>query len=193
MNNHLLNPVWKGLLLGAVLVGGSFLVSCPAMAVDSTGHFSRAKIAWDRGEYDDALAEYQAVINLSGEDSAARHNRALIYLEMARFPEARDEASLAVKLAPSEGRYRLTYAVALMSLAEPDLAEAKNQLLASIKPMTYDKDAQGLLRTYFNLGLVCQQSRLIVDARKWYQMALAIDPNDEVTRGAMETLEGTER
>ena len=193
MNNPKVEPKWKFLSLMAVLVAGGLLVSCAAMAVDSTGHFSRAKLAWDKGEYDQALAEYQAVINQTGEDAAARHNRALIYLEMGRASDARDEALRAVQLAPAEGRYHLTYGVALMLLHEPDLAGAKEQLLASIRPMKYDKDASGLLRVYYNLGLVSQQSRLIVDARKWYRMALAIDPNDEATLTALASLEGRER
>jgi len=193
MNNHKTNSPGKGWSLAAALVAGGLLVSCAALAVDSTGHFARAKMAWDRGEYDLALSEYQAVINLTGDDAAARHNRALIYLELEHGPEARDEAKRAVELAPEEGRYHLTYAVALMYLREPDLAEAKKQLLASIKPMKYAKDATGLLRAYYNLGLVAQQSRLIVEAYRWYQMALAIDPNDEDTLTALATLEGSER
>jgi len=193
MNNRPAKPAAFPLALLALLAMGGLLVSCSAMAVDSTGHFSRARQDWDRGEYDLALAEYQAVINLQGDDAAARHNRALIYLEIGKASEAREEAARAVELAPEEGRYHLTYGVALMSLREPELPEARTQLLASIKPMKYAKDSQGLLRAYFNLGLVSQAGRLIVDARKWYRMALAIDPNDEATLTALATLEGTER
>lgn len=185
--------MWKGLTLAAAMAAGGLLVSCTAMAVDSTGHFSRAKIAWESGEYDQALSEYQAVIDLAGDDAAARHNRALIFLELGRASEARDEALRAVELVPGEGRYHLTCGVALMSLREPDLDGAKKELLASVKPMKFAKDAPGLLRAYYNLGLVSQQSRLIVDARRWYRMALAIDPNDDVTLTALATLEGSGR
>ena len=193
MNNRPINPLSIRQLLGAILAAGWFLVPCASMAVDSSGHFSRAKLAWDRGEYDRALSEYQAVINLSGDDAAARYNRALIYLEMQRASEARTEVARAVELAPEDGRYRLTLGVALMSLREPDFSGAKAQLLASIKPLRYAKDAQGLLRAYYNLGVVAQQGRLIVEAHKWYQKALAIDPNDEATLTALATLEGAER
>jgi tetratricopeptide (TPR) repeat protein len=193
MNNRKAKFGGLGMALIAAAAVYGLLMPGPALAVDSTGHFSRAKVAWERGEYDNALAEYQAVINLIGDDAAARHNRALIFLELGRAPEARDEASRAVELSPEEGRYRLTLGVALMSLREPDWEAAREEFLSAIKPMKYDKDEQGLLRVYYNLGLVAQQGRLIVSARKWYRMALKIDPNDEATLTALASLEGRER
>ncbi len=174
----------------ALALAVCFLVPAAQAVVDASGHFSRAQFAWEQGDYDTAMAEYQAVINLLGDDAAARHNRALIFLETDRIADGRAEAARAVELAPEEGRYRITLAVALMTGKNPEDGKAREELLTGVRFLNADEDAPGLVRAYYNLGLIAQRRRALPEARRWYRHALQLDPNDEPTLTAMESLEG---
>ncbi len=174
-----------------------FLALCAAAlapaiggAVDAAGHFARARYAWQSGQYEAALAEYEAAIELQGEDSAARNNRALIYMETGRLPEARLEAERAVELAPQEGRFRITLAVVLLTVAPPEYEDARSHLLKAVRYLKRKRDAPGLLRAYYNLGYICQRRAEYRQARGWYKLALGINPNDEPTLTALEAMEG---
>ena len=93
-------------------------------------------------------------------------------------------------MAPDNGRFHLTLAVAMMAQKKPDLKAARGQLETAVRILWADDDAGGLVRAYFNLGMIAQQGRHFPEARTWYRKALGQDPNDEATLAAMESLEG---
>ncbi len=172
-------------VLVALLVGPG---ATPAVAADAQVHFDRAREAFTRGLYQQALAEYDAVLELTGEDAAVRHNKALVYLAMKDSARAADEARRAVDLAPREGRYRITQAVAMLSMDPADWKGAEGALHAAEKLLKRVRDHVGLASAYDNLGFIAQHARDYPAARRWYTLALRHNPDDEKAREALDAL-----
>lgn len=162
----------------------------PASGADAPVHFDRAREAFAAGKYQEALAQYDAVLSLTGEDAAVRHNRALVYLAMTDPARAADEARRAVALAPKTGRYRITLAVALLSSTPVDEPGAEAALRAAEKLLKRARDHDGLATTYYNLGWLAERRRDYVQARRAYALALRHNPDDDRTREALAAMGG---
>jgi tetratricopeptide (TPR) repeat protein len=176
-------------LFGLLAVLGWSLLPAPAGAVDAAVRLERARIAYAAGRYEAALAEYDAMLKLEGEDAAVRNNRALCFLALGRLDRARWESERAIELAPGEGWYLITLAVIQMSLKPPELKAARANLEAAIKPLKRARDRQGLANACYNLGVIAHRQKKFEDAREWYKLSLEYDPSNEDAREALKVLE----
>lgn len=169
-------------ICGVLAAGGT------GWAADAATHFARAEAFHADGNTRDALREYDAVLALGGEDAAARHNRALIFLEVGDIAMARTEAGKAAALAPREGRYRVTFAATWMAGEDADLAYARTLLLGALKLLDKARDHAGLDAAYYNLGVAAQRMRRNGEACKYYQLALEQNPADERAAAALDAI-----
>jgi tetratricopeptide (TPR) repeat protein len=176
-----------GLFLAGLAAG--FMLPVSAGATDSGIHFERAQAAYADGRYEDALAEYDAILKLTGEDAAVRNNRALCLLALTQYDRAKEEASRAIELAPAEGQFYITLAVIELTMQPPDLKGARSRLLTGVKYLKRARDHEGLGVAYYNLGVIAQRRRKYEEARDWYRLALEHDPSNGDARQALRTLD----
>jgi len=172
-----------------VVLGASILAPPPAPAIDSSIHFERAKLAWSAKKYEEALAEYDAILKLTGEDGPVRNNRALCFLVLGQFERALWEAERAIELAPAEGQFRITAAVIRMTMKPPDLKAAREDLMKSLKHLKRAKDHQGLGNACYNLGVIAQTRHKYEEASSWYRQALRHDSSNADAREALRILD----
>jgi tetratricopeptide (TPR) repeat protein len=160
-----------------------------ALAAPPDTHFERAGQAWQEGDRDRALKEYDAALSTGGESAVVRHNRALVLLEMKDAAGAREDAARAVALAPKEGRYRVTLAAAWMAGEKPENKKARGILKAAVRLLGAARDHVGLGRAYYNLGLVARRLGDMTGAKRDFRRSLDEDPAGEAARTALESLE----
>lgn len=176
-------------VLGCALVLATLVFAHVAWAAGVDPRFERAQAAAREGKYRDALKAYAAILRMRGEDAAVRHNRALIYLELQDAVRAQDEAEWATKLAPKEGRYRVTLAVSYLSLEHPKFKKARSALKKAVRLLRKRRDYPGLGNAYYNLGIIAQRHLKLEEARRYYRQALQYNPADKSARQALEVLE----
>lgn len=165
-------------------------VAAPAAAGDAL--FEEARAATREGKYKEALATYDAMLRMHGEDASVRHNRCLIYLEIGELGLARAEAKRAAELVPDEGRYRITLAVTYLMEDRPDLRRAESILRRAVRLLDKKRDYTGLASAYYNLGVIEQRRLDLVEARRLYEQALQYNPADKNVRLALDILPPTE-
>ncbi|MEK7473994.1 MAG: tetratricopeptide repeat protein [Candidatus Coatesbacteria bacterium] len=161
------------------------LAPAPAAAIDASIHLERARQAYTAGKYEDALAEYDAMLKLLGEDAAVRNNRALCYLALSQLDRARWESERAIELAPAEGQFYITLAVIQLTLKPADLKGARENLITSIKYLKRARDHAGVANACYNLGVIAQRRRKYEEASSWYRQALYYDPSNMDARDAL--------
>lgn len=159
-----------------------------AVAVDSDIHFVRAQAAYAAGKYEDALAAYDAMLKLTGEDAAVRNNRALCYLALAQYDKAKWEAERAIQLDSRGGRYYLTLAAIQLASKPPDVKGARTNLLKGVRHLKRDRDHEGLGNAYYNLGVISQLRRKYEEARDYYRLSIEYDPANDSAQEALRAL-----
>jgi len=178
----------RGAMGRRMLAAGLLLLARSGWAADAATHFARAETFRADGNMRDALREYDAVLELKGEDAGVRHNRALIYLELGDVAMARTEAGRAVVLAPREGRFRVTFAAAWMAGEDSDLPYARKLLLGAVTLLDREHDHAGLDAAFYNLGVVSQRLKRNEEARRYYGLALEHNPADDRAAAALDAI-----
>lgn len=173
---------------GPALLLASLWLAPAAWATDAATHAARALQAWQAEDRDRALAEYQAALDMGGEDAAWRHDRALIFLERRDWTNAREEAQRAVALAPKDGRLLVTLAAAWMSGDAPDPKKARRLLKEAVRLLKFARDHVGLGKAHYNLGLLARGAGDLNGARREWEEALREDAANEDARGALALL-----
>jgi tetratricopeptide (TPR) repeat protein len=168
----------------AMLLIAARLASC----AQPVSHFGQAEAFARSGEYAQALKEYDAMLGTSGEDALIRNNRALIFIATGEPGKAREEAQKAADLAPREGLYRVTLALAWMEGENPDLKKAASVLKKAVRLLKRKKDYDAMAEAYYNLGVVAQRRRKLEDARDYYELALDANPSHEKAGAALDAI-----
>jgi tetratricopeptide (TPR) repeat protein len=165
-----------------------FLAFRPAFGADARSRFERAQALTREGDFKGALEDYEAILKTTGEDAAVRHNRALLFMKTGEIDKAREEARLASALDRKEGRYMVTLGVTWMAGDKPDLKKASAFLRKAVRLLKIKHDHEGLALAYFNSGVVSQRRRNLEEARRYYEMALDLNPADMNAREALGAL-----
>jgi tetratricopeptide (TPR) repeat protein len=96
------------------------------------------------GEYERALADFNAAINASPQYYQAYANRALIYTRMNRLPQALNDYNRALDIDP---KYGVAY------IGRGNIYRAQNNYAAAIEDFTRALEIQAEPIAYFNRGL----------------------------------------
>jgi len=173
----------SALAIACVLAAGALaagaLAAAGAFAADAGIHFRRGVEAQETGNWSRALDEYQAVLELKGDDPAVYHNRAIVYIAVADWPRALEDAERAVALAPREGTYLVTLGVVLMGMEKPDLKRARALFIEAADRLARSGDAAGFGNACYNLGVIARNGRNFREARRYFELAFKANPDDQ--------------
>ena len=140
--------------------------------------WGRLGVVLDRmGDGAAAQQAYQKALTLKPQDAQLRNNLGFSYCLQAKWDLAEQELRQALEVNPGLARARINLAMALAQ------QERFDEALAEFKLALPEADA------LFNLGLMYQSKRLLVDAAVAYKSALEIEPQLEAARKHLEKLE----
>jgi len=142
-----------------------------ALALDNEmprAHLLSGFINREKGNYDEALADFSAVISLCPDHEEGTYHQALILIELARWPEAVESLNSLIKLT---GSYEMFgYALRGLSyLMSGKLTEAENDCRQAliISPSYY--------LPYYLLGLIYFKKEDFKQARDYFLESLKVD------------------
>ncbi len=165
------------------------ILATAAWAADAATYLERARAAQARGETEEAVAAYEAVLRLKGESPVVRHALALIYLEAGAVKRAMGEARRAVELEPKNGKYRTTLASVILAQEDPDLDSANAHLRRAVSLLKRERDHPWLARAYYSLGAIARKRRKLELARSYFNRAFVHNPADRDVRTALRVLD----
>jgi len=168
----------------AVLMLSASLV----FAASSVVHFQRAEEAYEKGDYEKALKEYDALVEILGEDAAVRHNRALVFMALGEIGAAKAEAEQAVKLEPHEGKYLVTLGVICLMGEKQELKQAKKVLTRAAYVLLREKEWISLATAYYNLGVIAVRENDMKEAERFFKKAVDLNPGDERFSAALDAV-----
>jgi tetratricopeptide (TPR) repeat protein len=168
----------SALAIACALAVGA-LAAADAFAADAGIHFRRGLEAQEAGNLSLALEEYQAALDLKGDDPAVFHNRALVYVSGGDWAKALADAERAVSLAPRDGAYLVTLGVVLMGVDRPDLKRARTLFIEAADILARAGDTAGFGNACYNLGVMARKGRNFREARRYFELALKADPDDQ--------------
>ena len=135
-------------------------------------HRRRAVVRHANLDWQNALADWTAAIELDGRDTKAWLGRALAHRQLRQFEEALADSSRAIEIKPDQGSAWHERATAHMALMKWDEALADFDKYVVLSPKL---PAALRARGYFHLV-----RKDYVKAREDYGQAIALDPRDVV-------------
>jgi tetratricopeptide (TPR) repeat protein/membrane protease YdiL (CAAX protease family) len=128
---------------GAVLAAGgayfafavvAFLQAAPGVPHGAGDYVNRGNEHLEKGEFDEALADYAEAIQLAPDDATAYANRGLAFLKKGKYTEALPDLDQAIRLNPKFADAYLNRAFARTQLAQHDQAIADYDQVLRINP-----------------------------------------------------------
>jgi tetratricopeptide (TPR) repeat protein len=184
MNHH--KHVWT-LLMTIVLVSG-MLAACgekepppptqvpptPTPAATPTPsadeHLDMGIDYLDQGQFDQAIAEFQATIELNPDDAEARYNLGLAYQKQDKLDEAAAAYQEALQLDPDMAEVHNNLGLIYDDQGKPDQAIAEYQEAIRIDP---DDDT-----AHYNLGLFYYEQGQLDQAIAEYKETVRVNPDN---------------
>jgi len=141
------------------------------VSAEATDHFELGQAAFDAGNFEEAINEYQKAIDLDPQNIAAHYNRALCYRNLGQYEQALVGYSKVLEL---DSTFEDTYlqrgwANHNLGKYEAALDDFNNALKFDPQDDQYNYYGRGL--TFYMLGKV---DRSVAD----YNKVIQIDPND---------------
>ncbi len=174
-HNPLAWPAWNG--LGAALLDSGH----PAQAAVplqqalllkpdfEQAHYDLGNLYYARGDFTDAVGQYQIALQLNPRDAQALYNLGSVLMMLpGRLPEALTRYEQALQLIPDSAEIRGNYAQALMRSGRTADALAQFQQAAQLDPAS--------AIAAYNLGLALQQTGQSAAALTQFQRTLQLDP-----------------
>jgi tetratricopeptide (TPR) repeat protein len=134
-------------------------------------------LAYAGGDFEAALAQYQAAIARNPEDAESFSNLGQVLVKLNRPAEAIPHLQRAAEILPSRWAYQFNLARAYGLLGQWEPAVAGYRRAQTLFPNDY--------ATAFNLGQALHKQGDEVGAVEAYQQAIAIEPNDPSFRMAL--------
>jgi Tfp pilus assembly protein PilF len=127
-------------------------------------HYQRAS------DYDNALAQYRALLEQNDASAEGHNNLGLLYLDRNQLDEAVRQLQRAIAIDPAHVTAHNNLGVALLRQNRPDSAAAEFRTALAIQP----RNVESLV----NLALVQKAAGRLSDARDLLRRAVAIDPRN---------------
>ena len=132
-------------------------------------HMERGMEYYERGEYDEAVAKFQAAIELEPDDAGTHRNLGTAYLEQGKYEEAAAAYEKAIELDPDFGEAYGDLAGAYVNLGRLSEAIAAGEKAIELAP--------DYAMAYNNLGFAYYTQGMLDEAIAEYQEAIRINPD----------------
>jgi tetratricopeptide (TPR) repeat protein len=129
---------------------------------------------------DEAIREYQRAVSSNSSYAKAHYNLGVVYYQQGRLSQALEELHTAIQLQPDYAPAHNNLGVVYQDLGRVDQAIREFQTAISQQPR--------YVEAYFNLGTAYQQAGQRQKAIQAYERLLQIQPGDERSRLALETI-----
>jgi len=134
---------------------------------------------------DDAIAALRRASMLAPDDAVVRSNLGAAYLASGQPTLAAVELQIAVARAPDVAAHHANLGQAKLLTGQLDAAATELGAAVKLDPK--------LTSAWLNLGNVLAKKDLYPDARKAYEAARALEPDDPTVRGALDDLDKLEK
>ncbi len=132
---------------------------------------------WYRGQYEQAIAEFERVFEMDEEDRDAYNNLAGVYFSQERYQEAEAYYRKAIALAPETALFHVNLGVVYERLEEPEKAIAAYQEALALDPR--------MSVAYYNLGLVHSRMGRWAEAIFYLERLLDLEPNSAAAHNSL--------
>jgi protein O-mannosyl-transferase len=137
------------------------------------GHCNLGVVLFQKGQVDDAVAQYQKALEINPNYVAAHYNLGNALFQKGQLDQALAQYQKAVEINPNDAEARINLGNALFQNEQLDEAVAQFQRAIEINP----NDAEA----HYNLGNALFQKGQLDEAVAQFQKALEIDPNSFAT------------
>ena len=138
-------------------------------APSASEHMDLGMAYYEQGKYDEAVAEFQAAIELEPDDAEAHRNLGTAYLEQGELEEAVASYGQAIELDPDFGEAYGDLAGAYVNLGRLSEAIAAGEKAIELAP--------DYAMAYNNLGFAYYTQGMLDEAIAEYQEAIRINPD----------------
>jgi Flp pilus assembly protein TadD len=132
---------------------------------------------WYRGQNEQAIAQFEQVLQLDGEDENAYNNLAGVYFSQERYHEAEAHYQQAIALAPENALFHLNLGVVYERLDDPEKAVTAYQEALALNPR--------FAPAYYNLGLLHGGTERWAEAIFYLERALDIEPTSAAAHNSL--------
>ncbi len=139
-------------------------------------HERLASILDRTGKFQDAEKEYLTAIKLAPDQAYIRNNLGFSYILQRRWSDAENQLREAIEIKPDFARAQVNLGLALAQQEKYDEA------------FTHFEIALPLEDAHFNIGLMYQSKRKLVEAAKAFKSALDINPNMTAAKNHLKAL-----
>jgi tetratricopeptide (TPR) repeat protein len=141
------------------------------------------------GSFDKAIEEYQTALKLNPSSAEAHKNLGVAYHKKGWVDKAIEEYRAASKLDPSSADAHKYLGDAFYSKSMIEKAIEEYKVAVKLDPRNAVA-RYNLGVAYYNVGVAAKMKGFITMARKQFEAAVELDPNDQRFRGALAKIEG---
>ena len=136
---------WVALLLVFLVVAGA-LAGCGEPKMTADEHFQKGNEYASAGDFENAIVEYEAVLELEPENVSAMTNLGVAYYNTGQLDQAIIQYQNALELAPDDADIHSNLAAAYVQTNQLDKAQGEYQRAVELKA--------DLAEAWFGLGVV---------------------------------------
>jgi tetratricopeptide (TPR) repeat protein len=132
---------------------------------------------WYREQYEQAIAQFEQVLQLDEENQNAYNNLAGVYFSQERYQEAEAHYRQAIALAPQNALFHFNLGVVYERLDDPEKAVTAYQEALALNPR--------LAAAYHNLGLLHSRMGRWAEATFYLERVLDIEPTSAAAHNSL--------
>jgi superkiller protein 3 len=136
-------------------------------------HFAKGNEFTRAGEYEKAIAEFEAALKKDPKNVSAMSNLGVVYYHLERLDDAITQYQKAIELAPKDADIRSNLAAAYVQKGQLDSALEQYQAAINANPQ--------LAEAYFGLGVVYQQMEKKDEAIQAFEKFQSLDTGKDPT------------
>ena len=134
-------------------------------------HFEKGNELAKAGDFEKAIGEFEAVLEVNPSDASARSNLGVVYYNLGRLDEAIEQYQKAIEAAPKDGDLHSNLAAAYVQQNQLDKALEEYQTAVDLDPE--------LEEAFFGLGVVYMQLGKIEEAIGAFEKFQELDARED--------------